>query len=264
MPSETDGGAYRKASEAVAAVVMGLVAFALGVAAVGNLIGKEPSVAGAVVCAIGAFLFYAGARESWRPATDEQRDRDRERYEAAQRARAARKRRSKGKGTSGSGRRPAPASRTRAASANRGRLNARGDWEPPAPAGVPFTPSSFPDGTTDIVGESFHPESWVALFDGEPDFDQRGAQRLDTATLALDLKNPFDPGRAVSVWVRGQHVGYLPSSLAQQWVGVLSPIEARGKSLEVPARVWGRRRSASDITGSVTLFTGNPRRGWRP
>lgn len=260
MASEVPGvgeAAYRRTSDTVVAVIAGVVGLVLVVAALGNLINEDQSVAGAVVCVLLALFAFSLAWSAWQPKTDEQRNEDRERAADVRRARVeARQERATAKS--------APATRAGSASARAGRLDARGEWVPPAPVGVPFEAKNFPEGTTDVVGESYHEESWVALFGGEDDFDKRGAQRLDVATLTRDLKNPYDLGGAVSVWVGGHHVGHLPREISREWVAILGPIEARGQSLQVAARVWGRRRSDSDITGSVTLFTGIPPRGWRP
>lgn len=125
--------------------------------------------------------------------------------------------------------RPAPAPSTRETE----------DRVPPAPAGTGIEPPARTSTMSEVVGEHLRSEAFAHLLDGLP---QNGSYiKVErSAALSLDPLNPHDPGRAVSVWIQGRHVGFLARQNASRYAPLLSDLAERGQHLSLHATIAGR------------------------
>lgn len=117
----------------------------------------------------------------------------------------------------------------------------RGEWVPPVPQGAVVR--AWAKGrSTEVVGESFRPEAFIALLGREPGFRQHsGAEVRTEALLVPDPNNPHGKGAAVAVYVGNLHVGYLEQKTAEQYHSALRVVRDAGAVVAVPARVWASR-----------------------
>jgi HIRAN domain len=90
----------------------------------------------------------------------------------------------------------------------------------------------------DVVGESHYQEDLWRAANGQIGSAER--VRADvTAVLAAEDDNPYDDN-AVSVWVHGRKVGYLPADIARRYrPGLLNAQAAAGKSVALPGVIVG-------------------------
>ena len=110
---------------------------------------------------------------------------------------------------------------------------------PPAPAGTGIEPSARTSTMSEVVGEHLRSEAFAQLLDGLP---QNGSYiKVErSAALSLDPLNSHDPGRAVSVWIEGRHVGVLARQNANRYAPLLSDLAERGQHLSLHAAIAGR------------------------
>ncbi|WNM28144.1 HIRAN domain-containing protein [Demequina capsici] len=113
----------------------------------------------------------------------------------------------------------------------------------PPPIGEALEPWGACRDQLEVVGESYHPDAFIALFGGRIPTDSNGGQINDVAAIVPDFDNPHD-SHAVAVWVRGQHVGYFDRDTARRWAPLLAKVERAGGYLEVPVRVWAAVRQS--------------------
>ncbi|WP_106819174.1 HIRAN domain-containing protein [Janibacter massiliensis] len=127
--------------------------------------------------------------------------------------------------------------------------------------------------TQEVAGENWYDDAFRRLLHGHPAFATLQGQEIrDDAVLAPDPGNPYD-ANAISVRVRGEHVGYLPRDDAARWNGALTHLASRGYALHAPARVWARaddRRVYARVTVQLPadpshLYAANPfpQQPWR-
>jgi hypothetical protein len=90
----------------------------------------------------------------------------------------------------------------------------------------------------DVVGETHYQEYLWRAANGQIGSAER--VRADvTAVLAAEDDNPYDDN-AVSVWVDGRKVGYLPADIALRYrPGLLNAQAAAGKSVALPGVIVG-------------------------
>ncbi|MER5391556.1 hypothetical protein [Saccharopolyspora sp. NPDC002686] len=126
---------------------------------------------------------------------------------------------------------------------------------PPSPAGRPIEPWGRPWNTIEVVGESFHEKAIAALFTGVPGYKEPGGAELEEkAVMVPDPDNPHGEGHAVAVFVRGQHVGYVPHEESTVYFPHVSAMTAGGSAVTVDARVWAcTNYQGSGFRGRVTL-----------
>lgn len=106
-----------------------------------------------------------------------------------------------------------------------------------------------------VVGESFHKESFKALRGRVQTLGvavHGGIEVNDEAVVATQPDNPFD-ANAVAIYIDGYLVGHLPREIAADYAPVLAGIEADGKRLRAPARLWVSSDFRSGPIGSVTV-----------
>lgn len=87
----------------------------------------------------------------------------------------------------------------------------------------------------EATGESYRRQAIAQVFTaaGRP----LGGVMMRTAVLVADPTNPHDRF-AVMVYVDGQHVAWIPAELAPDVQPVVNAVNASGRQLTVPARVW--------------------------
>jgi hypothetical protein len=87
----------------------------------------------------------------------------------------------------------------------------------------------------EVTGESYRRDGVAQVFiaAGRP----LGGVIMRTAVLIADPANQYDPF-AVMVYVDGQHVGWIPTEMAPDVQPVVNSVNASGRQLTVPARVW--------------------------
>lgn len=113
------------------------------------------------------------------------------------------------------------------------------DWDPPAPTGTPARLSITETLPLEVAGESHQMLAFRRLFAGATGFHNYGGAEFDSvALLAADPNNPHGGGRAVSVWVDGEHVGYIPRDAAPDWFYVCHGMSERGETPAMNCRVW--------------------------
>ena len=112
------------------------------------------------------------------------------------------------------------------------------DWIPPKPGNSFLRPWARGHGL-EVVGEYYRPEAFRRLTCRQPEFRAYEGSELHTdAVLVPDPRNPYGCGTAISVWVGGEHVGYLAQKDADQYFPVLASRAEKGQFLQVPARTW--------------------------
>lgn len=101
----------------------------------------------------------------------------------------------------------------------------------------------------EATGESYHGQAIAQVFTaaGRP----LGGVLMRTAVLIADPANPYDPF-AVRVYIDGQQVAWIPAELAPEVQPVVNAINATGRHLTVPARVWACCEGG-DWSARVTL-----------
>lgn len=119
------------------------------------------------------------------------------------------------------------------AARNRGRKPAR-------PAGQRFECWGSTPVRVEVAGESYVEDSFRAIFEGNREFrDQQGCEIRDDAVLVPDPRNPYDRN-AIAVYVRDQHVGYIPRDIAQVWHSTLADLAEQERVMHAQARTWAR------------------------
>lgn len=114
------------------------------------------------------------------------------------------------------------------------------NWVPPRPVGELVEPW-VAGKRLEVVGETYRGDSFTALAEGQSVFrSYQGLEIHDPAVLVPDPNNPYGHRRAVAVYVRDQHVGYLAQEDANSYFPLLAEIQAQGRLLTVPARTWCR------------------------
>jgi hypothetical protein len=101
----------------------------------------------------------------------------------------------------------------------------------------------------EATGESYFQSGIAQVFiaAGRP----LGGGIMRTAVLVADPGNPYDHF-AVKVYVDGQQVAWIPAELAPDVQPVVNAVNASGRQLTVPARVWGCCEEG-EWSGRVTL-----------
>ncbi|WP_298752926.1 HIRAN domain-containing protein [uncultured Serinicoccus sp.] len=132
------------------------------------------------------------------------------------------------------------------------------DYHPPAPEGAPFEAWGSREEGVEVVGEFARPDSFRKLFRGDRGFrTEDGAEINDAALLLADPRNPYDK-RAVAVFVRGQHVGYIPRGVAADYHSVVMNLQRHGHALQVRARTWAairtRTNGAKKVVARVRVY----------
>lgn len=125
---------------------------------------------------------------------------------------------------------------------------------PPAPADLALSPVDCPQDADDldIVGESFHTDTFLRLAGGDP---QTTGTLETTAYLVPEPENPHDE-HAVAVWLDAGPVGHLPRAEAPAWQQLTLALRARGQVLRTECYVWwgpGPEYGDGIFKGSVTL-----------
>lgn len=140
-----------------------------------------------------------------------------------------------------------------------GAMGKDGEWHPSQPAGTVVEAWVPAWGQIEVAGEAYRGASFASLFRNVRDFrSDCGAEFEDVALLGDDRANPYGQGRAISVWVRDKHVGYIPDSNTQAWYPVVAGLNAKGYVLGVPARVWAVQRQGEPVRARVSLAMGEP------
>jgi len=121
------------------------------------------------------------------------------------------------------------------------------EHHPNPPVGTAVEPWSTKRSRGEVAGEAYRPEAFRKIFRGVRISTYEGAEMHLPAALADDSANPYD-SNAVSVWVAGQHVGYLDRDTAAEYHETVAGMARLGQYIEVPARIWassaGRRLNA--------------------
>lgn len=140
--------------------------------------------------------------------------------------------------------RPAPSTYSRPTSV---RVDVGATWVPPLPKPDVVEAWGEPGESVEVVGEQFREEAFRSIMGREPGFyGDGGAVIHDPAILVMDPHNPYSRSRkAVAVYVRGSHVGYLADGSTAAWYRVLPPFENAGCSVAVKARTWAVSRRSS-------------------
>ena len=116
--------------------------------------------------------------------------------------------------------------------------NVFGDWEP--------------ERDLLVVGESFHPQTFLRLSGGDKSVN---GDREGRAFIVAEPDNKYDPN-AVAVWIPEGQVGHIPRDAAAAWQKVALALRSRGQVLTVPCWVgWGPGPEHGDQrwTGSARL-----------
>ncbi|WP_333812051.1 hypothetical protein [Timonella senegalensis] len=99
-------------------------------------------------------------------------------------------------------------------------------YVPPKPHLPTIKPTQEPIGRgRKIAGFGFYKDNARKLVGITPD-DKRISKQFD-ATLRTNSANPFDY-RAVAIFVRKTHIGYLPAERADEWFDYLAELEEKG------------------------------------
>lgn len=131
------------------------------------------------------------------------------------------------------------------------------EWYPPKPIGSLVDAWAVGRGV-EIVGEAHYPEAFRRVMGQRSGFGTyKGVETRMDAVLVPDPSNPYGRGRAVAVYVDGQHVGHLGQDDADRYFPVLSPMRANGRLLRAPARVWASDMG-STVNARVTLTLPDP------
>lgn len=108
----------------------------------------------------------------------------------------------------------------------------------------------------EVVGESFRPQNFLALMEAigaEPD-----STHEMVAMLELDPDNPHSTtGKAVKVFSRGHHLGFIPNSESQQF---FDKIKERGDTALAACEVWFDDPNEDRPRHSVRLIVDTPLR----
>ena len=127
------------------------------------------------------------------------------------------------------------------AQASRGASGHRGvtdDRTPPRPVGTQVE-AWAPGRGVEIEGEWARAEAFIRLLGHQPGFhDWDGAETHGDAVLMPDPMNPYGHGRAVAVFLGGEHVGYLAQQDADAYHPRLAAMHADGLLLRAHARAW--------------------------
>lgn len=133
--------------------------------------------------------------------------------------------------------------------------------EPPPATGQPLEPWSPTSRLFEVAGEYFRMANLAELFAGLPTDSPGGYELQEPAQLVADPDNPHD-SNAVSVYVRGLHVGYLERDVAAHYQSSIAELGRRGFTALVHSRQWARGR-AGDMGARVTVQL-PPRNGFLP
>lgn len=126
------------------------------------------------------------------------------------------------------------------ASPTRTRPARNGGRTPARPAGQRFECWGPTPVSVEIAGESYVEDSFRVIFKDQREFRQdSGCEIRDDAVLAPDPRNPYDRN-AIAVYVRDQHVGYIPRDTAKVWHPTLATLASEGRALHTQARTWAR------------------------
>jgi hypothetical protein len=138
-----------------------------------------------------------------------------------------------------------------------------GERVPAEPVGRAVSPWASESLYTNLVGESHYKAAFRAVFKERGiSLSEDGRELTDVAAhLAIDPGNPFD-STAVTVWISGHHVGYLPKDTAAEYFPALEELADDHRHLCVNARVWAYA-GEGDIYASGNLQL-PPRTGIQP
>jgi len=89
-----------------------------------------------------------------------------------------------------------------------------------------------------LVGGNHYEASYIAIFDGAPDVSE-GIRQSFTAELGHEPWNPNDPN-AVSVYVRGMMIGYLPRDDAAYFGPMIGVVRDAGFAVLSGIQLWFR------------------------
>lgn len=135
----------------------------------------------------------------------------------------------------------------------------RGQWYPPKPSGAVVTPW-FRGDEVEVVGEKYRGDAFRRIMANKPKFNTySGTEAYLDAFLVPDPHNPFGEGKAVAVYVEGEHVGYLAQEDANLYYPELEKISSVGNLLKVPARIWASCYNRETVHARVTLKLPIPR-----
>jgi hypothetical protein len=110
----------------------------------------------------------------------------------------------------------------------------------------------------EIVGETYHQESFKAIFNAAGDDSGGVVNRV--AVLRAEPGNAYDRN-AVAIDIDGLMAGYVPAALAVNVQPLVLQAARRGEVFGVPARVWARNDGVS-WGARVTLSTGAKEPEW--
>ena len=128
----------------------------------------------------------------------------------------------------------------------------KGTWYPPKPHGEPMDPWGRGE-PVEVVGEAYHDDAFRRLVGRKPGFGTQGATLRTSALLVPDPGNPYGKGKAVAVYLEGEHVGYLAQDDANRYFRSLATLQRRGQLLRVPCDVWARDGWNGRVAARATL-----------
>lgn len=131
----------------------------------------------------------------------------------------------------------------------------------PPPIGRPIRPwSGGPYTELEVAGEAYRQEAFDRIFRNVSGFRAEGGTEIrPDAVLVADFANPHsEHGRAVSVWIEGEHVGYLASHDSETWSPVVRHLLEQGCVLVLRARAWASKKPSGRTNARVTLYVPDP------
>lgn len=118
-----------------------------------------------------------------------------------------------------------------------------GEWIPEAPHGELLDPWGRCEERVEVAGLMHHRAPLTKALRGDPEFrvyGGGGARLKEPVVLTSDGGNPYsDNGNAVAVFLRGEHIGYLPQHETPTWGPIMRELHSEGFDLRVPANIWG-------------------------
>ena len=126
----------------------------------------------------------------------------------------------------------------------------------PLPTGEPREPWSPDTREFEVAGEWYRRDRLRKLFSCEDALSPQGAELRHPAALVPDPTNPYD-SRAVAVYVKGHHVGYMERSDAARYHRVIADMNAGGVHTMVRSRQWARVRG-HELWARVTIWLPEP------
>ena len=118
--------------------------------------------------------------------------------------------------------------------------------------GLPFTRQ------IEVSGETYHMDAIRAVFDVFSQPITASGTTLDQVPVILvpEPSNVYDPN-AVAVMVVNQHIGYLPTEIAQHYAPVLAPFVRKGQGVGCWCRIWAKD-DGGIIRARATLLSPDP------